>query len=74
LHNFATISRQKTISPLIWKKLPIFHKNPWRFNRLGLLQRGPTASAANYGLFLADSKLDATCKPYRQDATAKIND
>jgi hypothetical protein len=28
LHNFAAISRQKTISPRIWKKLPIFHKKP----------------------------------------------
>jgi hypothetical protein len=31
LHNFAAISRQKTISPRIWKKLPIFHKKPMAF-------------------------------------------
>jgi hypothetical protein len=34
----------------------------------------PAESAAGYGLFLSDSKLDATCNPYRQDAKAKIKD
>ena len=34
----------------------------------------PTDLAAGYGLFLSDSKLDATCNPYRQDAKAKIKD
>lgn len=32
----------------------------------------PADLAAGYGLFLSDSKLDATCNPYRQDAKAKI--
>jgi hypothetical protein len=31
-------------------------------------------SAAGYGLFLSDSKLDATCKPYRQATKVKIKD
>ena len=34
----------------------------------------PAESAAGYGLFLSDSKLDTTCNPYRQDAKAKIED
>jgi hypothetical protein len=34
----------------------------------------PAESAAGYGLFLSDSKLDTTCNPYRQDAKAKIKD
>jgi hypothetical protein len=34
----------------------------------------PAESAAGYGLFLSDSKLDTTCNPYRQDANAKIED
>ncbi|MDC3293035.1 S8 family serine peptidase [Alphaproteobacteria bacterium] len=32
----------------------------------------PADLAAGYGLFLSDSKLDATCNPYRQDAKAII--
>jgi len=31
----------------------------------------PAESAAGYGLFLSDSKLDTTCNPYRQDRTLK---
>jgi hypothetical protein len=34
----------------------------------------PAASAAGYGLFLSDRKLDKTCKPYRQDTKAMIKD
>ena len=31
----------------------------------------PAESAAGYGLFLSDSKLDTTCNPYRQDRALK---
>ena len=34
----------------------------------------PAASGAGYGLFLSDSKLDKTCKPYRQDTKTKVKD
>ncbi|MDC0458878.1 hypothetical protein OAM32_03730, partial [Alphaproteobacteria bacterium] len=34
----------------------------------------PANSAAGYGLFLSDSELDATCKPYQKDAKVKIKD
>jgi hypothetical protein len=34
----------------------------------------PAKTAAGYGLFLSDSKLDTTCNPYRQDKKAKIKD
>ena len=34
----------------------------------------PAETAAGYGLFLSDSKLNATCNPYRQDVKAKIKD
>ena len=34
----------------------------------------PAASGAGYGLFLSDSKLDTTCKPYRQDTKTKVKD
>ena len=34
----------------------------------------PAKSTTGYGRFLSDSKLDETCKPYRQDKNPKIKD
>ena len=34
----------------------------------------PAESAAGYGLFLSDRKLDKTCNPYRQDRKSKSKD
>jgi hypothetical protein len=52
---------------------------PTRLTGKALAQRvktslRPAKSAAGYGLFLSDSKLDATCKPYQKDAKVKIKD
>jgi len=34
----------------------------------------PAKSTTGYGRFLSDSKLDETCKPYRQDGKVKFKD